>query len=258
MFYKKKGIPEEDEIVVCTVKRVLPHSIFVNLDEYDNKEAMIHISEISPGRIRNIRDFVREEKVIICKILRVHQEKKHIDLSLRRVSLAQRKKKEEEYKQEQKAEKLIELFVKNEKITMAEFYEKLGEKLIEEYSSLSIFFKEVLTNDIKSQDKLTQSLVNTIKEKIKLPEVHLESIITIRSKDPNGINMIKETFKKTEDFAIKQGFKAKFLYISAPKYSITVTAINYKDAEKILQKVSDFAVNFTKPNNVEATWQKKS
>ena len=33
-FYKKKDFPENDEIVMCTVKRILPHSVFVDLDEY--------------------------------------------------------------------------------------------------------------------------------------------------------------------------------------------------------------------------------
>ena len=56
MFYKKQGFPEESELVLCTVKKILDHSVFVGLDEYNNLEGMIHISEVSPGRIRNIRD----------------------------------------------------------------------------------------------------------------------------------------------------------------------------------------------------------
>ena len=72
MFYKKQGIPEENEIVICTVKKILPHGVFVSIDEYKDKEGLIHISEISPGRVRNIRDFVEEGKKIVCKI---HNEK---------------------------------------------------------------------------------------------------------------------------------------------------------------------------------------
>ena len=85
MLLKKEGFPEEDELVMCTVTQVQFHSVFVTLDEYD-KGGMIHISEVSPGRIRNIRDFVREGKKIVCKVLRVNEEKGHIDLSLRRVT----------------------------------------------------------------------------------------------------------------------------------------------------------------------------
>ncbi|MEK6948847.1 MAG: S1 RNA-binding domain-containing protein, partial [Nanoarchaeota archaeon] len=59
MLLQKKGFPQEDELVLCTVTKVEFHSVFVTLDEY-GKGGMIHISEVSPGRIRNIRDFVRE------------------------------------------------------------------------------------------------------------------------------------------------------------------------------------------------------
>ena len=89
---KKKGFPEEDDIVLCTVKKILYHSVFVTLDEYDNLEGMIHISEIAPGRIRNIRDYVREGKKLVCKVLRVRKEKGHFDLSLRRVNEGQRRR----------------------------------------------------------------------------------------------------------------------------------------------------------------------
>ena len=262
MFYKKKGIPEENELVICTVKKVLPHSVFVSLDEYDNKEAMINIAEVSPGRIRNIRDFVREGKVIICKVLRIHEAKRHIDLSLRRVPLALRKKKEEEYKQEQKSEKLIELFAKNEKLSMADFYNEIGDNILEEYGTLTNFFNTVLTNEKevseKFQGKLSKPLIKLIKEKINLPEVVLESVISMKTKEPNGITIIKDTLKKTEEFAKNEKYKVNLRYISAPKYALTVTANSYKEAEKMLQKVADYAVEIAKSNKLESSWQKKS
>ena len=37
MFYKKQGIPENGEVVICTVKKILFHSVFVDIDEYRGK-----------------------------------------------------------------------------------------------------------------------------------------------------------------------------------------------------------------------------
>ena len=107
MLLKKEDFPEEDELVMCTVTKVQFHSVFVRLDEYD-KSGMIHISEVSPGRIRNIRDFVKESKKIVCKVLGITKEKGHIDLSLRRVTETQKRNKVDEIKQQQKAEKILE------------------------------------------------------------------------------------------------------------------------------------------------------
>src|SRR3990167_3285690 len=110
MYFKKKGLPEVGEVVLCTVRKILYHSVFVSIEDYEGREGLVHISEVSPGRIRNLRDFVREGKIIVCKVLRVNSQKNQIDLSLRRVNLAQRKNKLEEVAFEKKAEKLLEVF----------------------------------------------------------------------------------------------------------------------------------------------------
>jgi len=50
MLYRREGFPDEGEIVLCTVTKINPNSVFVHVDDYD-KGGMVHISEISPGRI---------------------------------------------------------------------------------------------------------------------------------------------------------------------------------------------------------------
>ena len=143
MFYKKKGLPGENEIVICTVKKILYHSIFVDLDEYEKQDGMIHISEIAPGRIRNIRDYVKEGKKLVCIVLRVNEKQRQVDLSLRRVSMSLRNKKNDEFKQEIKAEKLMESVAKQQKTTLLDYYKNVGFKLIEEFDLLSHAFFEI-------------------------------------------------------------------------------------------------------------------
>ena len=148
MFYKKQGFPEVNEIVLCTVKKILFHSIFVNLDEY-NKEGMVHISEVSPGRIRNLRDFVREDKKIVCKVLSINKEKGHIDLSLRRVSPTQKINKLQEYKQEEKSENILKLISKDLKINLEDIYKEAGYKILETYPSLTSCFQDIVNSNFK-------------------------------------------------------------------------------------------------------------
>ena len=90
LLFRKKGLPEEEEIVICEVTKIYQNSVFANIIEYD-KSGMLHISEVSPGRIRNIYDYVKVGKIIICKILSVNKEKGHVDLSLRRVTESQKR-----------------------------------------------------------------------------------------------------------------------------------------------------------------------
>src|SRR3989344_4876424 len=79
---------EIGENILCTVERIEGTVVFVSLD--NRKEGSIVVSEIAPGRIRNLRDYVVPKKKIVCKILRI-SDRGNVELSLRRVSAKERK-----------------------------------------------------------------------------------------------------------------------------------------------------------------------
>ena len=244
MVYKKKGLPQENDIVICTVKKISYHSIFVDLDEFERQDGMIHISEIAPGRIRNIRDYVKEGKRLVCLVLRINERQKQVDLSLRRVSMSLRNKKNEEYKQEIKAEKLMESIAKQQKSTLKEYYTQIGEKLIEKYGLLSAAFYEISAKgestikDLKLPEKLTKPLVQAIKEKIKPPEVVVSVFLNIQNPLGNGVELIKKALIKAEDLGKKNKYKINLVYISAPKYRIECTAPDYLTAKEQLDQLT--------------------
>ncbi|MEK6861370.1 MAG: S1 RNA-binding domain-containing protein, partial [Nanoarchaeota archaeon] len=147
MFYKREGFPHEEEITLCTVKKILHNSIFASLDEYKDREGIIHISEIAPGRIRTIREYVREGKKILCYVLRINKERNHIELSLRRVTTSMRIKKNQDLQLELKSEKILEILGKQSKLSLKDMYDKVGYKIIEKYGSLGAFFKEAASGN---------------------------------------------------------------------------------------------------------------
>ena len=67
MVRKSQEWPDEGELIVGTVYKVLNYGAFAKLEEYEGKEAFIHISEVSSGWVKNIRDYVRENQKIILK-----------------------------------------------------------------------------------------------------------------------------------------------------------------------------------------------
>jgi len=87
---------EESDVVLCTVERIVGTTVFVKIEGYG--EGSIILSEIAPGRIRNIRAHVVPKKKIVCKILRISGNR--VELSLRRVTQKERKEVLDEYKQE--------------------------------------------------------------------------------------------------------------------------------------------------------------
>ncbi len=227
MLYKKSGYPEENDLVACTVTNVQYNSVFARLEEY-NRTGLIHISEISPGRIRNIRDYVKEGKLIICKVIGVDEKKGHIDLSLRRVTEIQKKQKTNERKQEQKAEKILEDLAKDLKKEVKTLYNDLTKEIFKDYEYLFQAFEDAVENkyDLKKLPH-GKELDKIVKEKISPKTVTIQGVLTLNSYEPNGVVIIKEVLKKS-DLDIK--------YLGSGKYSIKVVAKEYKEAEKKLKE----------------------
>ncbi|MBI2139702.1 translation initiation factor IF-2 subunit alpha [Candidatus Woesearchaeota archaeon] len=234
---KKKGLPEEDDLVLCTVTKIFPNGVFANLDEYDNT-GMIHISEVAPGRIRNIREYVREGKKIVCKVLRVNREKGQVDLSLRRVNEGHRREKINSIKLEQKACKIIEYAARKLGKKVDDFLVQINEKVTKKYPSLYSCFDDV-AHEKFSLDKLgipsviASQLTDAIKERLKPPMVSVVGELKLKSHSPDGIAVIKKVLMSGIP-ADKD--KIAVTYLGGGRYHVVVTAQEYKDAEKALDR----------------------
>lgn len=211
---------EPGDIVLCTVERIERTIVFVKID--GEGEGNIIMSEIAPGRIRNIRDYVVPKKKIVCKVLRVS--KGNYELSLRRVTLKEKKEVMEQQKQEkgyasvlksvlkEKSEQVIKEITKEEKLF--DFIEEVKEnpKKLEKFAGKEDT-KKILEILLSQKQKKS-----TIKKKINL-----------KSNKEEGIEIIKEILRSIKDSNIK--------YISAGVYSIETEAENIKKADQKMQEI---------------------
>ncbi|MDP2749665.1 MAG: translation initiation factor IF-2 subunit alpha [Nanoarchaeota archaeon] len=234
MLFRKSGFPEESELIICTVTKVHPTSVFCNLDEY-GKTGMIYISEVSPGRIRNLRDFVKEGKIIVCKVLQVRHDKGHIDLSLRRVTEGQKREKIDEMKQEQKSEKIIEFVAGKLKMDFKTLYDQVKEKVFPEHRALNPCFEAVANDNLSLEElgipkKISDELTEIIKQRIKPPEVEIGGRLKLVSYAPDGVEIVKNVIKTSHT----PNTGLKITYAGGGSYNISVISPDYKSAEKIM------------------------
>ncbi len=242
MYFHKDGYPEVDELVVCTVNNVQYNSVFVRLDDY-GKNGLIHISEVSPGRIRNIRDFVKPGKVVVCKVLRVNEERGHIDVSLRRVNEAQRRLKLEERKAEQKAEKIVETLARELGEDPRKVYDVVSKPLLKHYEMLNYAFSDVVDNDVSLEElgldkKYAVPLTKLIIERIKPSQVSIVGVVKISSYDSDGVSIIKNALLAADSVSDN----LKISYLGAGAWRLMVVAPDYKGAESIMKQAVE-AIN---------------
>ena len=252
MLLKRTGLPEEGEHLLCEVKNVHFHSVFVKILEY-GIEGMIHISEIAPGRIRNIRDYVKEGKFIVCKALRVKHDRNQVDLSLRRVNERERRAKVNLIALEKKTEKLIAHATKELKLETKDVYKKIIDVLFEDYDFLSEGFMDISEGkydikNLKLEPKLEKKLLELIKDKIKAPEISIKGHLNLTTYEEDGVEHLKKTFTK---ILKEMGDKFTFKYEGGGHYSVVLVRPNYETAEKDLKKFLDFVnTSFTENSDV--------
>ncbi len=238
--------PEPGDLVIATIKTVMDYGVYAELDEY-HKRGFLHISEISSARIRNIRDFVRENQKMVLKVLRVSTEKGHIDLSLRRVTKRERIEKVKSWKKDRKGDALLNAVAERAGLTNDEIKQKVG-SILEENFGLYEGFEKVVKDgtDFLVKAGIAEDLVKIIaqvaEERIKIKRVKVRGIIEVRCMKPNGVKCIQEAFKKAKKAKETKDAKIEFSVIAAPKYRVEVSADNWKSAEDVLEKVSECVV----------------
>ena len=99
----EKPLPEAGEIVICTVREITSHGIYVSLDQYDGTNGFLHVSEISTGWVRNIDRVAKVSQKLVLKVIRANKSRREIDLSLRQVTNEERRAKVIEWKREERA-----------------------------------------------------------------------------------------------------------------------------------------------------------
>ncbi len=220
--------PEEGELVIATITKIQYHSIFCSLDEYEGISAMIHISELAPGRIKNVHEYVREGKTVVAKVLSVDAQKGHIDLSLRRVTEAQKRQKANERKQYTLVQNILEQTA-NETISS----EELRTQLEAHYQdNLYDIFRQIVEGERELEgveETIAAVLQEKISERIKPQEVLIPVEYSIQSYDVQGVAQIRAAFSN-----LPPTIHAK--YKGAGKYIVEIRDKTYKQAEQQLKE----------------------
>jgi translation initiation factor 2 subunit 1 len=243
--------PEYGELVIATIEKVMDYGAYANLEEY-NRQGLLHISEISSGRVRKIRDYVREKQKMVLKVIRVNVEKGQISLSLRRVTKRERIEKNKSWKKNRKGEALLNEVAEKVGLPIHEVYQKAGVILEEKYGLYEGLEKvakegiEVLTK-LDIPEDLAKVIAQVAEERIKIKMVKVMGVLEVRCMKPNGVKCIQDAFIGARKSHRAKDAKIEFYVIATPRYKVEVSADNWKRAEDLFEEVCESVVtNITK------------
>ncbi len=237
---KYSGWPEPGDLVVGKVDEIADFGVFVDLEEYEDKRGLAHISEVASGWIKNVRDHVREGQTVVAKVLEVNESSQQIDLSIKDVNEHQRKEKIQEWKNEQKADNWM-LLALGEDVD-DETYSAVANAMLAEYETMYEAFEAAAIHgtealeDTDLDDEEIEAIVSTARENVSVPYVNVTGYVDLSIATGDGVDAIKEALQAAEgNGEVPDEVELSVSYVGSPEYRITVKAPDYKTAEAELE-----------------------
>jgi len=240
-FYEKK-FPDVDELVMVQVRRVAEMGAYVALLEYENKEGMILLSELSKRRIRSVAKLVRVGRFEVCSILRVDQEKGYIDLSKRKVSALEITKCEENFAHAKQVHSIMrQMATTYPEWSVETWNEKVAWPLDRLHKSCYFAFKKWINEEedvsaaLDISDEMKKSLDAAVRKRMLSSAMKMCAKVEVSCLEYEGIDAVKD--------ALKSGYKAstkecvlQIKLIAPPQYAIVTTGMDKELASKKIEE----------------------
>ncbi len=262
---KRKELPDVGELVVGTVKKIYDYGAYLTLDEYGGIEAYLPWSEVASRWVRRIDEVIKEGQKVVVKVIRVHKHRKTVDVSLKRVTEGERRRKMLEWKRAQKAEKILEIAAQKLGKSLEDAYREAGWKIEEYYGELMAGLEQAVIRGPQAlleagvPEEWAKVLAEEAARHIEIKRVKVSGVFTLRSLAPDGVERIREVLLKARDAAAgaEKDIEVKLYTIGAPRYRIEITAYDYKKAEHALSEALKAAEETAKKLGVEYSFTRE-
>lgn len=238
----KKQMPEQGDLVLIKISKIMPHGAYCELTEY-GIDAYLPISEIASGWIKNIHEFIKEGQKEVAKVIFVDKTKRAIDISFKKASGGEKKSKLAEYNLEKRAEGIFA------KALAASGTEQKKAEIITEISKKASTYNDLINDIFEQKDPLSdmkekkfkEALYEIIFKTIKPKRYTVSYTIEMTTTDTHsGIAIIKEALGAVE----KSGVDV--LYLGAPHYRLLSEDSSYPKAEGRIKAAQAILEKFDK------------
>ncbi len=220
------SFPKRNDLVVATVKSVEEHGVTVSLDEYDGLEAYIPRSHVASGRIKDIRDFVKEGDKVVGRVIRADRRLGQVDLSLRYVSETEKREKLEEWKERNRVLSMLRLAAQRAGYrdldsVSREAYEKLGAYYKNPLDALEDVIYEGAEPLIKAgiDERLAEELKAIVEGQLKPPIYVKDLIVKVVSYASDGVERVRKILSRGLEAS---GADVDIYTAGAPRYVISI------------------------------------
>ncbi len=244
----KKPLPDVGELVVGTVKEVYDFGAYLSLDEYGGIRAFLPWSEVATRMVRNIRYVVKEGQKVVVKVIRVYRARGQVDVSLKRVTDPERRKKMMWWKRVLKAATIIKMVAERIGKSDDEAFREVLWRLDDHYGDpltgleKAVIYGERALKEARVPEDWIKPLIEEAKSRIKIKQVKISGIFTLTTMAGDGVKRIRSVLETIKAAVEKYGgdqIKVRIYSVGSPKYRIDLQSHEYKIMERALARALD-------------------
>ncbi len=256
----RRQYPDVGEVVVGTIKELHDYGAYLELDEFNGLRAFLPWIEVSNRSFRSIDDVLKVNERVAVKVIRVNKSKGQVDVSLKKVTDDERKRKMTWWKRTQKAVNIVLMIAKGLKKSEKQAYSEVIWKLEDKYGDAmtglemaAIEGPAPLVNAGVPQEWVAP-LVEAAKKYVEIKRVRLSAVITLKSKEPDGIDRIRKILETVEGMAAGDAnISIKVYAIGSPRYRVDIIGVDYKELEDLFNKMQNSVTSLSKELKVESS-----
>ncbi|KAI6174847.1 Eukaryotic translation initiation factor 2 subunit 1 [Aphelenchoides bicaudatus] len=245
-FYANE-FPELEDTVIVKVNKIAEMGAYVTLIEYNNKEGMILLSELSRRRIRSVNKLIRVGRSECVVVIRVDQNKGYIDLSKRRVYSRDLLQCEERFSRAKAVNGILRHVADQlgytEDKQLEELYEKTAwhfDRKLKKKAAANEVFKKALTDptvfdECDISDEVKNKLLEEIRKKLTPQALKIRADIEVSCFDYEGIEAVKAALIKGKECSTEQ-MPIKIQLIAAPSFVVTAQTMERVEGVESVNK----------------------
>jgi translation initiation factor 2 subunit 1 len=177
-------------------------------------------------------------------------------LSLTKVGESVQRAKIDEYKKTKRAQKLIELIAEKQKKPFDEAWQNVAEPLLQNSETLYDALQQISLHGKEAAKSINpvwiDSVVEICENSIEVPLRELSGILSISSIAPNGLELIKKALAEAKG----KSKDIELLYFGSGKFKLSVKALDFKQAEKLLREAAERATVSIEASGGKAKFEK--
>jgi translation initiation factor 2 subunit 1 len=241
----RKPLPDVGELVVGTINEVYDFGAYLSIDEYGGIRAFLPWSEVATRMVRNIRQVLKEGQKVVVKVIRVYKARNQVDVSLKRVTDAERKRKMMWWKRLLKASSIVRMVAerigKSEDEAFREVIWRLDDYYGDPLTGLerAVIYGEKALRDARVPEEWIKPLLEEARARIEIKYVKISGIFTLTSMAGDGVKRIRSVLEAVRSAVEKYGgdqVKVRIYSVGSPRYRIDLQSHEYKIIERVLAK----------------------